>query len=143
MAQKSKMTAYFEKLVYTSDILRSSWEDQLVIFKNLKITRTPNQGISNFIEWILRLHYSEALFASSSLWRLMISKPTTYGKLNYQQTLKIEFDSRIALYTMEYSDWDTIDTKEDNEKAILWKTKCTWIELVPRFKDFLHWNTQW
>ena len=61
MAQKSKMTADFEKLVYTSDILRSSWEDQLVIFKNLKNTRTPNQGISNFIGWILRLHYSEVL----------------------------------------------------------------------------------
>ncbi|WP_156168960.1 hypothetical protein [Kordia jejudonensis] len=124
-------------------MLRKSWENQLSFFKRLENTRVPEHGISNFIQWMLLNDYSKTFFAGSSMWQLLISKPTPNGKLNYQQTLSIQFDSRISCYKMKYSDWDIIDTEEDYEKATCWETTCIAIELVPKFLEFIHWNTKW
>lgn len=144
MVQKKEMTADFEQLTYTGEMLKDSWEKQLVIFKKLEKTRIAEYGISNFIDWILlNKYYSEWLFVSSSMWRLLISMPKPDGKLNYQQTLEIQVDPKTSLFTMEYSDWDSINTKSDYEKAITWKTKCTNIELVTKFVEFINWNKDW
>ena len=99
--------------------------------------------MTNFIDWILRTGYSEELFSHSSMWRLLISKPNPEGKLNYQQTLKIQFDIKNSLYEMEYSDWDTIENENDDEKAVIWTTKCTGIELINEFLEFMKWNKKW
>lgn len=144
MVQKKEMTADFEQLTYTSEMLKDSWKKQLAVFKNLGKTRIAEYGISNFIDWILlNKYYSERLFVSSSMWRLLISMPKPDGKLNYQQTLEIQVDPKTLLFTMEYSDWDSIDTKNDYEKAIIWKRKCTKLELITRFIEFINWNKDW
>ena len=113
------------------------------LFKKLNESKIKDYGFTNFINWILRTRYSEELFAGSSMWRLFISKPTTEGKLNYQQTLKIEFDSVTSLYKMEYSDWNIIDIAEDYEKAIIWTRKCTGLELISNFLEFIELNRNW
>lgn len=134
------MIAEFEKLTYDSEMLKSSWKNQLIIFEKLNKSKIADYGFTNFIDWILRTGYSNELFAGSSMWRLLISKPTIDGKLNYQQTLKIEFDNATSLYSMEYSDWNTIDSSEEYEKAIIWKRKCTKLELITNFLEFIKWN---
>jgi len=144
MAQKKEMTAEFEQLNYDSKMLKNSWEEQHLIFQNLEKSRISEHGISDFIDWILRTeYYSERLFAGSSMWRLLISMPEPNGKLNYQQTLEIEVDSKTLLYTIKYSDWDNIKDKNDYEKAVIWKTKCTKLELVTKFVEFINWNKKW
>lgn len=143
MVQKREMISEFEKLTYDSQMLKNSWENQLVIFEKLKNSKITNYGFTNFINWILKTDYSNELFAGSSMWRLLISKPTNDRKLNYQQTLKIEFDNRTSLYLMEYSDWNTINNPEEYKKAILWKRKCTAIELISIFLEFIKWNKHW
>lgn len=144
MVHKKEMTADFEQLTYTSEMLKNSWKEQLVIFENLSKTRITEYGLSNFIDWIIRTaYYSERLYAGSSMWRLLIRMPKPNGKLNYQQTLEIQVDSKTSLYTMKYSDWDIIDNRDDYEKAVVWKTKCTQIELINKFIEFIHWNKDW
>ncbi len=137
------MMSEFEKLTYNSEMLKNSWKNQLVLFKKLNKSKISDYEFTNFIDWILRTRYSEELFAGSSMWRLLISMPNPNGKLNYQQTLKIEFDNGTGLYEMEYSDWDTISDKDDYKKAILWARKSTGIELVNNFLEFINWNKNW
>ncbi len=137
------MIAEFEKLMYNSEMLKNSWKNQLDLFEKLNKSKISDYQFTNFIDWILRTRYSEELFAGSSMWRLLISKPNPNGKLNYQQTLKIEFDNGTGLYEMEYSDWDTISDKDDYKKAILWTRKSTGIELVNNFLEFINWNKNW
>lgn len=142
MVQKKEMTADFEQLTYNSELLKASWEKQLAIFKNLSKTRADEHGLYDLISWA-KMWYSEYFFVYSCMWRLFISKPTPEGKLNYQQTLMIQFDSRNSLYEMEYSDWDIINPEDDVKDAILWKTKCFENELKPQFIKFMQWNTKW
>ena len=137
------MIAVFEKLTYNSEMLKNSWKNQLVLFEKLNKSKISDYQFTNFIDWILRTRYSEELFAGSSMWRLLISMPKPNGKLNYQQTLKIEFDNGTGLYEMEYSDWDTISNKDDYRKAILWTRKSTGIELINNFLEFINWNKNW
>jgi hypothetical protein len=143
MVQKKEMIAEFEKLTYNSEMLKNSWKNQLVLFKKLNKSKISDYEFTNFIDWILRTRYSEELFAGSSMWRLFISMPNQNGKLNYQQTLKIEFDNGTGLYEMEYSDWDTISAKDDYKKAIIWTRKSTGIELINNFLEFINWNKNW
>ena len=137
------MTAKFEKLTYNSEMLKNSWKNQFVLFEKLNKSKISDYEFTNFIDWILRTRYSEKLFASSSMWRLLISMPNPNGKLNYQKTLKIEFDNGTGLYEMEYSDWDIINHKDDYKKAILWTKKSTGIELINNFLEFINWNKNW
>jgi len=143
MVQKKEMTAKFEKLTYNSEMLKNSWKNQFVLFEKLNKSKISDYEFTNFIDWILRTRYSEKLFASSSMWRLLISMPNPNGKLNYQKTLKIEFDNGTGLYEMEYSDWDIINHKDDYKKAILWTKKSTGIELINNFLEFINWNKNW
>jgi len=143
MIQKKEMTEEFEKLTYNSEMLKKSWKDQLVLFEKLNKSKISEYRFANFINWILRTRYSEELFVASSMWRLFISMPKPNGKLNYQQTLKIEFDNGTGLYEMEYSDWDTISDKDDYELAILWRRKSAGNELINNFLEFINWNKRW
>ena len=142
MVQKNQMTADFEQLTYTAKLLKDSWEDKHTYFKLFASHGTVDHGMTDFISWIIQTNHSERLFAGSSMYRLLISKPKN-GKLNYQQTLSISFDKPTGLYTMQYSDWDTIDHEKDYKDAIQWKSKCTGIELAARFLEFLEWNKSW
>lgn len=142
MVQKHKMTANFEQLTYNDEMLKNSWEKQLINFKVFKSNKTIDNGMIDFINWILQNSYSQNLYAGSSMYTLLISKPKI-GRLNYQQTLEIKFDILTKLYDLKYSDWDTIDSPEDSKNAILWKFKCTGIELSTRFLEFMEWNKNW
>jgi hypothetical protein len=142
MVQKKEMTADFEQLTYNKELLRASWDRQLEIFKNLSKTRVAANGFYNLISW-MEMWYSEWFFVHSAMWRLFISKPTPEGKLNYQQTLLIEFDPITSLYTLEYSDWDTINLGDDTEKAILWKSTCFENEVNAKFIEFMRWHKDW
>lgn len=136
------MTADFEQLIYNGEMLKNSWKNQMKHFEKFASNGTVDKGVIDFITWILTTNNSEKLFAGSSMWNLLISKPKN-KKLNYQQTLKIQFDNRTSLYEMEYSDWDSIDKEDDYEKAIIWKTKCIGIELPIKFLEFIKWNKNW
>ncbi len=142
MVQKHKMTAAFEQLTYNAELLRNSWRDQLKSFELFASNGSVDRGLTDFINWMCGNSHSEELFAGSSLFTLLISKPKN-GKLNYQQTLAINFDLGTGLYEMKYSDWDTIEKPEDSKDAILWKVKCTGIELPMRFIQFMKWNKSW
>ncbi|TCI85463.1 hypothetical protein [Tenacibaculum sp. M341] len=143
MVKKKEMKTGFETQIFNREMLKSSWKNQLIIFKKLNKSKITDYGFTNFIEWVLKTDYSNELFAASSTWRLLISKPLPNGQLNYQQTLKIELDFETLLYSMEYSDWDFIDNKEDTYKPITWKKKCIGIELIANFIEFINWNKTW
>ena len=76
------------------------------------------------------------------MYSLLISKPIK-GKLNYQQTLSIEYDEKCELYSMKYSDWNVIDSREDYKNTVLWKSKCSNVELPAKFIEFIDWNKDW
>lgn len=136
------MTADFEHLTYNREMLNDSWKNQLSYFENFVRNGMVDKGVTDFITWILRTDNSKRLFAGSSMWNLLISKPKK-GKLDYQQTLTIKFDNKTALYDMEYADWNTINNKEDYRQAVKWKSKCQGIELPIRFLEFIKWNKNW
>ena len=113
MVQKKQMTADFEQLTYNGEMLKDSWKAQRELFQKLKTSKTPQYGMVSFIDWFLMFDwYSTKLFAGSSMWRLLMSKPDPNGKLNYQQTLTISWNYKTLMYILEYSDWDIIDHKE-------------------------------
>ena len=141
MVQKHEMTADFEQLTYTKEMLKECWEKQIDSFKLLVNAGWTDNRILDFIYYMTTTSYSSVLFPGSSLGTLLISKPKD-GKLNYQQTLAIKYDNTTDLFTMEYSDWDLIESADDTKK-IQWNIKCSGIELGQRFQDFLAWNKDW
>ncbi len=142
MVQKHEMTADFEKVIYTPDMLKQCWEKQIGNFTTLSKAGWTDFSILDFIHYIRTTTYETNLFPGSSLGTLLISKPKG-GYLNYQQTLSISFDKITGLFTMKYSDWETINSSDDSDKAILWIAKCAGIELGQKFQDFMLWQKNW
>lgn len=142
MVLKHEMIADFEKVKHTPEMLKQCWEEQVASFAALANIGWVHFAIVDFINYVRTTVYETTLFPGSSLGTLLISKPND-GFLNYQQTLSISFDNTTGLFTMKYSDWDTIDSKDDFEKAILWTVKCSGIELGQKFQDFLDWQKNW
>jgi hypothetical protein len=142
MIQKHKMTADFEKAFYSRDMLKHCWDEQLEYFTTLTKSGWTHFSILDFIRYIQTTIYATILFPGSSLGTLLISKPKD-GYLNYQQTLAISFDRTTELFTLQYSDWDLIESADDSAKAILWTVKCPGIELGQKFLDFLKWKKNW
>ena len=142
MIQKHDMTADFEKLTYSAAALKKVWKEIQNKAQRLVDAGWTSYHILSFIDWINQTPHSGILFPGFSMGELMISKPQD-GKLNYQQTLSISYDNRIDLFTMQYSDWDKIDSRDEYEKAIQWKVKCRGIDLCRYFLEFLKWNKNW
>ena len=142
MVLKHEMTADFEKVKYDPDMLKQCWDEQIDNFTTLAKAGWTHISIIDFIHYIQTTNYNTTLFPGSSLGKLLISKPKD-GYLNYQQTLSIDFDKTTGLFIMKYSDWDTINSADDYQKAILWTVKCPGIELVQKFQDFLKWQKNW
>jgi hypothetical protein len=142
MVQKNTMTADFEKLTYDSEMLKEVWSQNLITANKLVEAKWTSPYLLPFIEWINGTIYSGIFFSGFSLGNLLISKPI-FGKLNYQQTLSIKYDNQTDLFTMEYSDWDLINSTEEYNEAIIWTLKCPGNELGRHFIDFLKWNKNW
>jgi len=142
MVQKHIMTADFEQQTYDSDKLKESWKQSLNSADRLVEGNWTSHHLRSFIEWINGNAYSGIFFPGFSLGTLLISKPTN-GKLNYQQTLSIKYDNQTDLFTMEYSDWDLIDSADESEKAIMWTLKCPGIDLGRHFMEFINWKQNW
>lgn len=142
MVQKHMMTADFEQMTYDSDKLKEAWKQSLNSADRLVEAKWTSHHLRSFIEWINGNAYSGILFPGFSLGTLLISKPTN-GKLNYQQTLSIKYDKQTELFTMEYSDWDLIDSVDEYKKAIMWTQKCPGIDLGRHFIEFLNWKQNW
>ncbi len=136
------MKAEFEQLTYTKEMLKEIWEKQIEKFKLLIDGGWTEKKILDFINYLNSTSYSSVLFPGSSLGTLLISKPKC-GRLNYQQTLSIKYENLTNLFIMEYTVWDLIDSDDKTKKEIRWNIKCTGIELIPRFHDFLAWNEEW
>src|SRR5690606_31440422 len=101
-----------------------------------------NRSILDFIKYIRLSKYAEIFFPGSSMGTLLISKPDK-GRLNYQRTLAISFDNQKNTFKLSYSDWDTIDKREDYKRAILWEQECDIDELQMKFEEFIKWNKNW
>ena len=142
MVEKHKMTADFEQLTYDNEMLKTAWKQSLYSADKLVKANWTSHHLLSFIEWINGNSYTGILFPGFSLGTLLISKPKN-GKLNYQQTLAIKYDNQTDLFTMEYSDWDLIESKEESEKAIKWTLKCPGIDLGRHFIEFLNWKQNW
>ena len=143
MIQKHEMTADFEKLTYDATMLKDAWKGALDSATLLVNSKWTSYHILNFINWIIDgSPYSSLFFPGFSLGKLLISKPIN-GKLNYQQTLAISYDNQSDLFTLQYSDWDLIDSKDDFEKAIQWVVKCPGADLGRHFLEFLQWKDNW
>jgi hypothetical protein len=142
MVQKHEMKADFERVVYSPDVLKKCWDKQLDNFTTLTNAGWTHFSIVDFIRYMQTTTYSAILFPGSSLGTLLISKPKL-GYLNYQQTLSISFDSTTGLFTMQYSDWDTINSVDESDKAILWTAKCPGVDIAQKFQEFLKWNKNW
>jgi len=136
------MTADFEKVIYSPDMLKQCWDKQIDNFQTLAKSGWTHFSILDFIHYIRTTIYKSTLFPGSSLGTLLISKPKD-GYLSYQQTLAIKFDKTTGLFTMQYSDWDIINSESDSDKAILWTAQCSGVELGQKFQDFLDWQKNW
>lgn len=143
MVEKHKMIADFEKIMYTADMLKQCWDDQVDNFTTLANAGWTNYSLVDFLRYIKTTIYYTLLFPGSSLGTLLISRPDKDGYLNYQQTLSISFDNASGLFTLQYSDWDVIDSADEWHKAILWSVKCTGADLGQKFQDFLMWQKKW
>ena len=142
MIQKHDMVADFEKLIYDAAMLKDVWRKTQNTAKELVDAEWTSHHILTFIDWINENVYSSLLFPGFSLGKLLISKPKS-GKLSYQQTLSISYDNRTELFTMQYSDWDQIDSRDDFEKATQWTAKCPGADLCWHFLEFLKWKKNW
>ena len=142
MVEKHKMIADFEQMKYSSEMLRKVWDNQVENFKNLISGGLTNNYVLEFITYIRTSEYAGRFFPGTSLGTLLISKPRN-ARLNYQQTLAISVDKENGRIRLKYSDWDTIDSSEDWEKAILWTVECDGEELKSKFIEFLEWNKSW
>lgn len=142
MIHKHDMKADFEKLTYDSAMLEEVWKELRNSAKGLVDAGWTSHHILTFIDWFNGNAYSSLLFPGFSLGKLLISKPKD-GKLNYQQTLAISYDNRTNLFTMQYSDWDLINSRDELEKAIQWSLKCPGTDLCRHFIEFSRWNNNW
>jgi hypothetical protein len=143
MIQKHEMTADFEKLTYDATMLREAWKGALESARLLVNSKWTSYHILNFINGIIDgSPYAGILFPGFSVGKLLISKPIN-GKLNYQQTLAISYDNQTDLFTLQYSDWDLIDSPDEFDKAIQWAVKCPGTELIMHFQEFLQWKNNW
>ena len=142
MVQIHKMIASFEQLTYDDQMLRNAWKEQIEGFKLLVNGGWTRTEIVDFITYVSNTNWASLLFPGSSLGTLLISKPHN-GKLNYQQTLAIRYDDILDLFKMQYSDYDTIDSKKEWKNAILWSKECKGIDLIKNFNEFLKWNKKW
>jgi len=142
MVEKHKMTASFEQLKYSSLMLREEWTKMVSTFNDLANNGWTDNAIIELITYISISEFGAKLFPGSSLGTLLISKPID-GRLNYQTTLGISFDKKTNKFVFSYSDWDSIDNREDYIKAIIWKQECQKSELKTSFIDFIKWNETW
>lgn len=142
MIQKNHMRADLEQLTYDADKLKSVWKEISLNAKPLVEARWTSHHLLTFIDWINQNTYSGILFPGFSLGKLLISKPRN-GKLNYQQTLAIAYDNQTELFRLQYSDWDTITSQDEYEKAIQWTAKCPGTDLCTNFLEFLKWKSNW
>lgn len=136
------MLADFEQLTYDAAMLKNSWATQLNKFRIFANNGSVPIGMVYIIQSIYNSVYSEQLFAGASMFTLLISRPKN-GRLNYQQTLSIKFESLTGLYNMQYSDWDLISDPSDWKKAIVWTCNCVDIEMDKNFFRFMEANKQW
>ncbi len=123
-------------------MLLEIWIKQEEHFKSLIRASWTNEKILQLIEHIRTTRHVAELFPGSSMGTLLISKLRN-GKLNYQQTLAVSFDIQKSKFIMKYSDWDTIDSKEEWEKSIIWQTECDGEDLKNKFDEFIEWNATW
>lgn len=142
MVQKHEMIAGFERLTYSSEMLREEWNEIIERFKLIINGGWTDESVLGFINYILQTDYADRFFPGSSLGTLLISKPEK-GRLNYQRTLAISFDRQASIFRMTYSDWDTIASEDDGSKAVLWTAECSGNELQFKFDEFMKWNKNW
>jgi len=142
MVLKHKTKAGFEQLEYGPLELKECWNKALEDAKMLVEPKLTSYDLLTFIEWIQNTNYSKLFFPGFSMGTLLISKPKD-RKLNYQQTLSIQYYRENSMFKLSYSDWDTIERKEDREQAILWEHHCPGSALSQEFLEFIKWNKNW
>jgi hypothetical protein len=142
MVQKHEMLADFEQLTYSPEMLRSAWDKIADTFKLLIAAGWTTNDVLELINYIRTTDYASQLFPGSSLGTLLVSKPRN-ARLNYQQTLAVKVDDAKTKVILKYSDWDTIDKREDWEKAVIWTTECSGEKLREKFDEFIVWNKNW
>jgi hypothetical protein len=142
MIEKHELSADFEKLTYTPDMLHDWWKKFYISYQYLLPGGFTSQEIVDLVKYISESNFSYQLFCGSSLGRLLISKPRQ-GKLNYQQTLSIEKEWNSNVIKLTYDDRDILNKGDNTSNAILWTTECSGEQLFDKFNEFISWNKSW
>tara|TARA_Y100000590_G_scaffold394408_1_gene473546 strand:- start:430 stop:873 length:444 start_codon:yes stop_codon:yes gene_type:complete len=143
MVQKHEMTADFEQLSYSSEMLMNAWDGVSETYEELRYSNFASNELYEFVNWIRKTTLSQLLFPGISLGQLLISKSDEHGRLNYQKTLKIGLNQQTGNYDFSYSDWDLIREGSDWGKAIVWAKSCQTDQLRNCFEEFLAWKPEW
>ncbi|SKC84391.1 hypothetical protein [Ohtaekwangia koreensis] len=123
--------------IVTVDKLKKEWDNVLSLY-DLFINGGHNlRPIRFIIRHIIERGYNMIMFPGTSMYTLLISLPED-NKVNYNKTLRIEFDQRTENLKFRFSDWTGIDRQNaDLKKQIKWEETCQATEGSSLLESFL------
>lgn len=122
--QYEKVQKMKEGEIVSEESLRKEWLDVLSRFELLINGGHKLRPIRFIIRHIIDKGYDKVLFPGTSMYSLLISLPVD-SKVNYDKTLKIEYNSLDETLKFRYSDWIGTDRRNaDLRKRVQWEETC-------------------
>ncbi len=123
--------------IVTSDQMRNEWTNVLSTYDLFVNGGHKLRPIRFIIRYVIEKGYDKVLFPGTSMYSLLIYLPLD-NRVNYNKTLRIEFDHLTENLRFRFSDWTGIDRQNSNfKKQIKWEETCQSTEGTALLESFL------